>query len=328
MRKVWKRTFVLVFLALFAVSGAASVCFSQQAEVIATGSVTGVYYPLGGAIANIISGKVEGLLVTVESTGGSVANIRMVQKGDVAFAFAGATTCYNLFDGKPPYEKEPAPSIRAIAALYPEVLQIVVRKDSGLKTFDDLKGKRVGLGAPGSGTAFSTERILNAHGITVKDFRVEYLDFAECVTALKDRNIDAGVIFAGAPTAAVMDLWSTVDLDILQLGPSLMENKEFLEQFLKENPFYTISTIPAGVYEKLDYDVLTIAVPAVMITHEDFDEGMVYEVTKAIFENLDVIGQSHVQGKNVSLENATGGVPIPFHPGAEKYFLEKGVLKE
>jgi TRAP transporter TAXI family solute receptor len=328
MRVIRKRMFVLLFLALFMVSGAADVCFSNQAEVIATGSVTGVYYPLGGAMANIISDKVDGLTVTVESTGGSVANIRMVQKGDVAFAFTGSTTVYNVFNGYPPYEKQPAPSVRAIAALYPEVLQIVVRKDSGLKNFDDLKGKRVGLGAPGSGTAFSTEKVLSAHGITIKDFKAEYLDFAECVTALKDKNIDAGVIFAGAPTAAVMDLWSTVDLDILQIGPSLMGNQEILEQFLKENPSYTISKIPAGTYEKLDYDILTLAVPAIMITYEDFDENIVYEVTKAIFENLDVIGQSHAQGKNISLENATGGVPIPFHPGAKKYFLEKGILKD
>lgn len=298
-----------------------------MAIVIATGSVTGTYYPIGGAIANIINNNVENVTATVESTGGSVANIRMINNGEVLLGIVGSSSSHLVYNGMPPYEKEPAKNIRAIGALFPETYQAIVRKDSGMATVSDLKGKKVGVGAAGSGTEVIGKEILKEHGITYEDMKPEYLSFSECVTALQDKNIDCGVIFAGAPTASVMDIATSIDINILDLSPDLLNDKARLEEFLKNNPYFSMVTLPAGMYKGVEREVKTVATPCLLATSADADEELIYQITKSMYENLAEIEKAHAQGKNIKLETALDGVPIPLHPGAERYFKEAGLLK-
>lgn len=298
-----------------------------KAIVIATGGITGTYYPIGGAIANVITSKVPNTTATAESTGGSIANIRMINNNEVMLGMTGATSLYQTYNAIPPYDKEPAKNVSAICALFPETYQVVVRQDSGLTTIDQLKGKKIGVGSAGSGTEAIGKQILAAHGITYDDIKPEYLSFAESVTGLKDKNIDAGVIFAGVPTAGVIELCSSEDVNILGLSQKLLDDKEKFDKFMKDNPFFTLVNIPAGAYPSLKNDVQTLATPCVLITQKDADEELVYEITKAIFENLPEIEKAHSLAKSISLKTAVEGTSIPFHPGAEKYFKEKGIIK-
>lgn len=297
-----------------------------NAVVIGTAGVTGTYYPIGGAIANVITANVPNTTATAESTGGSVANIRMVSNNEILLGMAGATSAYQIFNGIPPYDNEPAKNIRAICALFPETYQIVVRQDSGLTTIDQLKGKKIGVGSAGSGTEAIGKQILEAHGITYDDIKPEYLSFADSVTGIKDKNIDAGVVFAGVPTAAVIELCSTEDVNILGLSPNLMNDKEKFDKFMKDNPFFTIVKITADAYSTLKNDVVTLATPCILITQDDANEDIIYEITKAIFENLQDIHKAHALAKTINLDTALEGTPILLHPGAEKYFKEKGIL--
>lgn len=296
------------------------------AIVIGTGGVTGTYYPIGGAIANVITANTNAT-VTAESTGGSVANIRMVNNKEIMLGMTGATSLYQIFNGIPPYENETAKDVRAICALFPETYQVVVRQDSGLETIDQLKGKKVGVGSAGSGTEAIGKQILEAHGVTYDDIKPEYLSFADSVTALKDKHIDAGVVFAGVPTSAVIELCSTEDVNILGLSPNLMNDKEKFDKFMKDNPFFTLVKIKAGTYSTLKNDVDTLATPCILITQDDADEELIYNITKAIFENLPDIHKAHSLATTISLETALEGTSIPLHPGAEKYFKEAGILK-
>jgi len=322
---------VLMCIAIMLITSVITGCGAKEVKptaiVIATGGVTGTYYPIGGAIGNVISTKVPNVTATAESTGGSVANIRMINNGEVMLGIAGATSSYQLYNGLPPYDKEPAKNIRAIGALYPETYQVVVRKDSGMKIIDDLKGKKVGVGAAGSGTEAIGKQIMAAHGITYNDIKPEYLSFGECVTALKDKNIDAGIIFAGVPTSSVIEVSTSMDINILDLSPALLNDQAKLDKFMKDNPYFTIVNIPAGTYAPVKDEVKTLATPSLLITRADADEKMIYNITKAMYENLAEIQKAHVQGKSIKLETALQGVSIPLHPGAENYFKEKGLIK-
>ncbi len=294
--------------------------------VIGTAGVTGTYYPIGGAIANVITSNVSNVNVTAESTGGSVANIRMVNNKEIMLGMAGATSTYQTFNGIPPYDKEPAKNIRAICALFPETYQVVVRQDSGLTTIDELKGKKIGVGSAGSGTEAIGKQILEVHGVTYDDIKPEYLSFADSVTGIKDKNIDAGVVFAGVPTAAVIELCSTEKINILGLSPKLLSDKEKFEKFMDDNPFFTVVKITAGTYPTLNDDVETLATPCILLTQDEADEELIYNITKAIYENLKDIHKSHSLAETITLETALLGTPIPLHSGAKKYFEEVGIL--
>ncbi|GAB4112615.1 MAG: TAXI family TRAP transporter solute-binding subunit [Candidatus Caldatribacteriota bacterium] len=287
---------------------------------LATGGVAGTYYPIGGAIANIISKFVPGVELTAESTGASVANLKMAGQGEVDFLMGASNTTFAAFTGEDPFDKA-IKNIRGVTALYPETFQFIVRKDSGIKTFNDLKGKRIVVGAPGSGTERTANIVLNMYGITYDDITPEFLSFGEGVTALKDKTIDCAIVGAGVPTAAVIDAAASIDIALISI------DKEIYEKYSKDYPFLGSNIIPAGLYNGVNEDVFTVASPALLSVREDISEDVVYEVVKEIFEHLDILIETHAQGKNIKLETALNGMSIPLHLGAERYYKEKGLLK-
>lgn len=287
---------------------------------LATGGTAGTYYPIGAAITAVITKYVPGVEATAESTGASVANLKMIQEKNVDFIMSASNTALGGFQGEDPFEK-PISNIRGITALYPETFQFIVLDKSNLKTLTDLKGKKVAVGAAGSGTERTAKILLEAHGLTYNDIKPEFLNFGEAVTALKDRLIDCAIVGSGIPTAAVVDASATLDIDLLTVDEAITKD------ILKEITYLQFVTIPEGTYKGVDRDILTVASPALLITHEEMDENTVYEITKAIFANLPEVQSAHALGKNITLENALNGMSLPLHPGAEKFYKEKGIIK-
>ena len=327
-----KRYVVLVMLLVFAVTaqtvfgggggekkeGAAAPAVRRLS--LATGGTAGTYYPIGAAMTNIISKKVPGVEVTAEATGASVANLKMIAENKVDFMMGAANTAYGGFTGEEPFPK-PISNIRGMMALYPETFQFVVLRNSGLKTLADLRGKRVVVGAPGSGTERTAKLLLEAHGIDYGDIKPQFLSFGEGVTALKDRLVDCAIVGAGIPTSAVVDAAASLDIGLLSV------KQDAFDKVAKDIQYLTMVKIPAGTYKGVNEDVMTAASPALLITRQDMDDETVYRIIAALFDNLGDIQASHVQGKSITLETALNGMSLPLHPGAARYFKEKGILK-
>ncbi len=288
---------------------------------LATGGTAGTYYPIGSGIASIVMKHVPELEITAESTGASVANLKMLRDKRVDMIMGASNTSWGAYEGHPPFEGEPVKNIRGIACLYPEIFQFIVLERSGMKNIYDLKGKKVAVGAPGSGTERTAKMVLEAHGLSYEDIDEQFLNFGEAVTALKDRLIDCAIIGSGIPTSAVVDASTTLDVDLLALDFPVMK------EFMTDRPYLTLITIPGGTYRGVDEDVTAVASPAILSAEKDLSEDTVYNITKAIFEHLDELAAIHAQGKMIKLETALSAMSIPLHPGAEKYYKEVGVLK-
>ncbi|MBR9764429.1 MAG: TAXI family TRAP transporter solute-binding subunit [Rhodobacteraceae bacterium] len=292
---------------------------------IATGGTGGTYYPLGGMLAQLISNTAEltdtKLSATAETGNASVANAQLLGRGEIESAFVAADILDAAYHGKGQFEGEPVENLRAIGALYPETVQLVVRADSGIATFEDLKGKSVSSGSPGSGQWQLLGDLLEAHGMTREDISEDYSSFAQSVDKIKDGNLDASLITAGLPTSSVTDLANGHDIAIVPLnGPAIAKLQE-------TQPYYANSSVPAGSYKGIDADVDTLAVRAIWATHADVPEDIVFAVTKALYENTETLGKVHPMGQRISLDTALESVSIPVHPGAEAYYTEKGVSK-
>jgi len=317
-----KRTHLILVLVLVLVAVVVFFAVRPRPEErflsIATGGVAGVYYPLGGALAEIINEKVSGVTATAETTGASVANVRMLAEGSVELALVQNDIAFYALNGREMFT-EPVTALRGVATLYPEVIQLVTLEGSGINTLGDLRGKRVAVGAPGSGTEANARQILATQGITYADLTVDYLSFAEAAGSLKDGHIDAAFLTAGIPTAAVMDIAATHPVKLVPLG------SDVYNLLVTDYPFYARVTIPAGTYRGQDAQLESVAVMAMLVVSAELPENLVYNVTKAMFENLDRLGAAHARGKDIKLEKATEGLPIPLHPGTERYFREKGV---
>lgn len=321
-----KTRFSVLVVALLTVS-VMSVSAAGQAEAaaaparlaVATGGTAGVYFPLGGAFANIITEKVDGATANAESTGASVVNVNLLNNAEVDFALMQNDIAYYAFNGEEMFSDNPAlTNLRGVASLYPEVIQIVVNAGAGINSVDDLRGKRVAVGAPGSGAEANARQILTAHGISYDDIRADFLSFAEAADALRDNNVDAAFVTAGTPTAAVTDVSTTHNVRLLSISDTMAG------ELMGAYPFYERVTIPAGTYRNQDSDVQTIAVLAMLSARADLSEDLVYNVTKALFENLDMFAAAHSRGANLSLDTATGGMPLELHPGAARYYREVG----
>jgi len=288
---------------------------------ILTGGSAGTYYPIGGAMAQAITEYAPGIKATAVTSGASVVNARKVGAGEAEFGLMQNDVAYYAYNGVEMFKDNKIDKLRGVATLYPEIIQIVTLKESGIKTVYDLKGKKVAVGAPGSGTAVDALQILNAAGIDESNTDIRYLDFKEVADALKDRTIDAGFIVAGIPTSAVSDVAAVREVGIVEVPD------EIYQKLKEQYPFYTQVTIPAGTYPGVDEDVKTVAVLAMLATNADLPEDLVYEVTKAIFEHRDILEAAHKRAADITLETALEGMPIPLHPGAEKYYKEKGLLQ-
>jgi TRAP transporter TAXI family solute receptor len=283
---------------------------------IATGGTAGTYFPLGGAMAEILNSNIPGVNATAEATNASVANVNLLNGGSVQLAFIQNDISYYASEGVEMFADNQVSGLQALATLYPETVQIITLDKSGINTVADMKGKRIAVGAAGSGVEANARQILAANGITYDDINVQYLSFAEAANGLKDGNIDAGFITAGFPTAAIQDIAAQHNVVLIPV------TDETADKLIAQYPFYTRVTIPAGTYPKQDEDVQSVAVKAMLVTTEGMDEQMAYDVTKAIYTSLDKLKAAHSVGALITKESAKDGISIPMHPGAEKYFNE------
>ena len=318
------KTILVLVLAISIVIGMFS--FGIAAEktfiAIATGGTGGTYYPLGGALAQMLSNNVEGLIVTAQTGNASRANCNLISRGQIETGFSQANVTYWSYIGAGIYKDEPIlTNLRGIASLYPETIHIIATKASGIKTIEDLKGKKVGVGAPNSGTAADAEIILKAHGITFDDIKADFIDFNEVAQRLVDGQIDAGFTTAGFPTSSIIDIATKRDMVLVPISAEKM--KELVEAI----PYYGATVIPGGLYKGVDKDVPALATPALWICDAKLSPTLVYKMTKALWEHRDVLEKVHSQGKNITLETALGGMGLPLHPGAELYYKEVGLIK-
>jgi len=288
---------------------------------IATGGTGGAYYPLGGAMAKIFNENIPGVTANAQSTGASVENIGLVEQAETEIAFVQNDVTYYAYTGTETFEgKDKITNIRGMAMLYPEVIQIIATKESGIKSVSDLKGKKVAVGAPGSGTEVNARQILEEHGIVYADLgKADYLSFNEAADQLKDKQVDAAFVTAALPTAAVTEVTQTADIVIVPV------ESEKIASLAAKYPFYTEVVIEGGNYKGNDDDVVAAAVMAMLVVPEDLDEDLVYNLTKSIFEQRQVIVDTHARGNDIQLETALDGMPIELHPGAKKYYDEKGI---
>ncbi|NLG85931.1 MAG: TAXI family TRAP transporter solute-binding subunit [Firmicutes bacterium] len=283
---------------------------------IATGGTAGTYFPLGGAIADILNKNIDGVNASAQSTGASVANINMLKDGSVEMAFVQNDITYYAATGTEMFQDKKVDGLRGIATLYPETVQIVTLAKTGIKDIADMKGKRVAVGAAGSGTEANARQILEAYGITYQDITVQYLSFAEAASNLKDGNVDAAFVTAGFPTAAIQDIAAQHDVVLLPV------DEDIADKLIEKYPFYTKVIIPKDTYPKQAEDVNAVAVMAMLVVTDDMDEQLAYDITKAIYSNLDRLQTAHAVGKMITKEKALDGMSVELHPGAEKYFKE------
>jgi uncharacterized protein len=281
---------------------------------ILTGGTGGTYYPLGGAFASIISDEL-GIEATAQSTGASAENMTTLKAGDAEIAFTQTDIASYAKDGAAMFEGNAVENVQAIGTLYPETIQIVTTADTGIKSVEDLKGKKVSIGAPGSGTALNAEQILEVHGLTLDDIEKQDLSFDESTAGIQDGAIDAAFVTAGAPTGAVEGLSASEDVVIVPI------EQDKIDALIEKYPYYIQDEVPSGTYG-LDAAVPTVAVSAMLAVVDSLSEDAVYQMTKAIFENLDKV--THAKGKVIDPAKAKEGTGIDIHPGAQKYYDEKG----
>ncbi len=291
---------------------------SASAMTMGTGGTAGTYYAYGGILGGHLK-TATGITVNVVSTDGSKANIIGIDTGNYQLGTVQSDVMAYAWEGSRTFETEGAmKSFRVIGGLYAEAVQLVTM-DPEIKSVADLKGKKVSIGASGSGVYFNAMDVLAAAGLTEEDIAPQYQSFADSADALKDGKIDAAFIVAGAPTPAIQELCSTKAAYLVPI------DGEIAEKLMEASPYYTVYDIPAGTYDGQEEDVTTVTVKATLIVSADASEDDVYNITKAIFDSVDEITAAHAKGAELSIENATSGMTAPFHAGAAKYFAEKGV---
>ncbi|MFI4903324.1 MAG: TAXI family TRAP transporter solute-binding subunit [Burkholderiales bacterium] len=288
---------------------------------VLTGGTSGVYYPLGVALGGVIGKAMPGVKTSVQATKASVENLNLLQAGRGEIAFTLGDSLSDAWKGNEDAGfKAPLTKLRGIAAIYPNYIQIVATKDSGIRTLADLKGKRVSVGAPKSGTELNARVIFKAAGLDYKDFsKVEYLPFGESVELMKNRQLDVTLQSAGLGVSSLRDLAISVPTVVVPIPADIVKKTN--------DPAYVVATIPAKTYEGQDEDVQTAAVQNFLVTHDGVSDDTVYQMTKALWTNLDQLVAAHSAAKAIKLSNALAGMPIPLHPGAAKYYKEVGVLK-
>lgn len=311
--------FFLVFALFLVVYATGPALARTQFISIGTGGTGGVYYPYGGGVAEIWTRYVKGVRAVAEVTGASVENTKLCDKGETLFGEIMNDVAYQAYNGIGKFEGKPQ-KILGMFEMYPHHYQIVTLKNSDVNSIYDIKGKKVSVGAPASGTEYKTSLILQqALGIPYSEFNVFRLSFTETANALKDGTIEVGIWDVAAPTSSIMDLATTHDIKMISFSPE--EIKKIVDKF----PFYSEFNLPAGAYRGQDYDVRNPSVWNTFICKADVDEGLVYELTKAVFEHQDYMMKIHPFAKYTTPENAVKHAAIPLHPGAIKYLKEKGV---
>lgn len=291
---------------------------AQERMSIATGGTGGVYYPYGGGLASLLSEELSDYAFTAEVTSASVDNMLLIDSGDAGLAFVLSDTAYAAAQGEAPFE-EPIDAT-SLVTLYNNFTQVVVDADAGIESIEDLAGMQVSTGSPGSGTEVIALRLLEVAGVSVDDIEQERLGASESAGALADGQIDAFFWSGGLPTAAIVDLGATpnVNIDILDTSEHV---EAMQEQF---GQFYTVDTIPAETYPNQTEAVETIVVPNILVVRADFDEQLAYDIVRTMFENQEDLAAVHPAGNALTLETAMNSEALPYHPGALRYFEEQG----
>lgn len=298
--------------------GAPAVRAEQFINVL-TGGTSGVYYPLGVALSEIYAQGIADARTQVQSTKASVENLNLIQQGKGEIGFALGDSVKYAWEGNADAGfKAPLSKLRAVAAIYPNYVQIAALAEAGVSTVADLKGKTLSVGAAKSGTELNARAILEATGLSYEDLgKVEYLPFAESVELMKNRQLEATLQSSGLGNAAIKDLASSQEITIVSVPADVVE---------KIGAPYIAGVIPAGTYQGQAEDVPTAAVVNFLVTSEDLSEEVVYQMTKLLFENLDKLQAAHSAAGGIRLEDAPKGSPIPLHPGAERYYKEQGLM--
>ncbi len=307
--------------ALFAAFAAAPLTVSAQEFInVLTGGTSGVYYPLGAGLANIYGEKIDGVRTQVQSTKASVENLNLLQDGRGELGFALGDSVAAAWEGNAdagfPAKLD---KLRGIAAIYPNFIQIVASAESGITDFAGLADKSLSVGAPASGTELNARAIFGAMDMSYDDLgKVEYLPFAESVELIKNRQLDATLQSAGLGVASIRDLASSLPITVVAVPATVAATL---------GAPYVATTIPAGTYDGQTADVSTVAVSNFLITHDGVSDEVAYQMTKQLFENLDTLVASHQAASQIDITNALEGMPIPLHPGAERYYREQGLIK-
>ncbi|HEX6136378.1 MAG TPA: TAXI family TRAP transporter solute-binding subunit [Casimicrobiaceae bacterium] len=288
---------------------------------VLTGGTSGVYYPLGVALGNAIGKVMPSVKTSVQATKASVENLNLLQAGRGEIAFTLGDSLSDAWKGNEEAGfKTPLKKLRGIAAIYPNYIQVVARADAGIKSLADLKGKKISVGAPKSGTELNARTIFHAAGIAYKDFaKVEYLPFGESVELMKNRQLDATLQSAGLGVSSLRDLATSVDIVVVAIPADVIKKTS--------DPAYLPATIPANTYRGQAADVATAAVQNYLVTHEGVSNDIAYGMTKALWTSLGDLVAAHAAAKAIDLKHALDGMPVPLHPGAEKYYKEVGILK-
>ncbi|MBV6272681.1 TAXI family TRAP transporter solute-binding subunit [Alcaligenaceae bacterium CGII-47] len=300
---------------------AASPAQSAQFVNILTGGQSGVYYPLGVALSQIYTKYIPDAKSTAQVTKASAENMNLLEAGRAELAFALADTVADAYAGNTEAGfKAPLTKLRGLSGTYNNYIQIVANADSGIKTLADLKGKRISVGAARSGTELNARAVLKAAGLTYDDFdKVEYLPFGESVELMKNRQLDVTLQSAGLGVSSIRDLATSVKIVVVAIPPEVVAKIG--------NAAYLDATIPANTYEGQTADIPTTAVPNFLITQSDVSDELAYQMTKVFYEHLDTLASTHNAAKTIKLDNALKGMPVPLHPGAERYYKEVGLIK-
>lgn len=299
----------------------------QRFTTIGTGGVTGVYYPTGGAICSLVNrGRSEhGIRCSAESTAGSIYNLNALAEGDLEFGVVQSDWQYHAYNGTDQFEDQGAnEDLRAVFSLHPEPFTVVARPDADIAAFEDIKGKRVNVGNPGSGQRGTVERLMDAYGWTMRDFSLaSELPSREQAAALCDNRIDVILFTVGHPSGSIQEPIATCDARLVSV------TGEVVDSLVDDTPYYFHATIPGGMYPNQDSDVETFGVGATFVTRADVPEEVVYEVTRAVFENLDTFKGLHPAFGVLDAETMVSeGLSAPLHEGAKRYFREAGLLDD
>jgi uncharacterized protein len=290
---------------------------------IAAGWVAGAYFPMAGAISRVAYNELrdQGIKVTAESSGASVANAKVIGTGDTDFAILQNDIANYAYNGAKPMFDEPIKNLLGVCTLFPEHVQCIATVKSGIKSISDLKGKRVAIGPVGGGTSENVKQILEIWGVDINDIRTEQLKAEQASDYLKDGRIDAAFYTCAVGAATIVDAALIADLKIIPIGgPNV-------DKLIEKYPFYAKEIVAGGVYRGTDEDTPTVSVMAMLAARADLEEDLVYVILKAMYDNIKQLRTAHDKFKNISAEKGVVGMSVPFHPGAEKYFKETGIIK-
>ena len=317
-KSVTRRSFGLLGTAAIVSMGFSMPAAAQQQLSIATGGTGGVYYPMGGGLAEVINNHVAGYSATAEVTGASVENMGLIATGDADLAIGLADTVVQAYSGTGRFEGQQLPMVRGLASLYANMIQIVALESAGIRSLQDLRGKRVSIGAPGSGTEVNAGAILEANGITYDDIDEQRLNFNETADALANGDIDAGFWSVGAPTSSIMNLSTTQRIVIIALSEAE------IDAAMAANDTFAKTTLVGGTYNGVDADIAVLGIPNVLTVSSEMPDYLAYSLTKAMFENIADMQAVHPAANQTTVEFTLAATPAPLHPGAIRYFEEIG----